>query len=424
MKPRILLLAVLAVALIVAGLKLYFGRPQKSERLSQAIDLQPEHLPRQSEPTPVNTQKPPTEDEQRSAVAQLLTGVAEGMKKIGVPAMPPVAKQLRAAVETSDNGEIIRAFHEAIYGRWQKMREALPAIRSYLTHTNSFVRYTAARSLYTAGDRSGFETLLEMVNADQPITEGDQDLRVESAHILAKFREQTAAAAIIDLFEVSKDGRLLTSLATLGVRAPQASKFPFIASDLAITEYSKIGAIEFLPQIEETYKQSTDPRIKNAAAWALARSGNEDYATYLVRAAQPAINSNSGGSQKFDASTDALRYLGSVQLPVAKETLERALESSNPVAVKYAVVNLLYNQEKRSEKAKQVLLRELRGEQRQLETELLLNVASNLDDPEIRTAGEAFDQRSGDRSWKLYSVERKQWSIYNWIDDYTVVLNP
>jgi hypothetical protein len=51
----------------------------------------------------------------------------------------------------------------------------------------------------------------------------------------------------------------------------------------------------------------------------------------------------------------------------------------------------------------------------------MLNIASKLDDPEIRAAGEAFDQRSGDRSWKLYAVERRQWPIYNWIDEYVVV---
>ena len=89
----------------------------------------------------------------------------------------------------------------------------------------------------------------------------------------------------------------------------------------------------------------------------------------------------------------------------------------------YTPVNLLFNQPGGSEKAKQVVLRELRGEQRKLGTELLLNVASKLDDPEVRAAGEAFDQRSGDRSWKLYAVVRRQWPIYNWIDDYVVTLN-
>jgi hypothetical protein len=69
------------------------------------------------------------------------------------------------------------------------------------------------------------------------------------------------------------------------------------------------------------------------------------------------------------------------------------------------------------------VLRELRGEQRILGTELMLNIAAQLDDSGIRAAGEAFDQRTGENSWKLYAVERKQWPIYNWIDDYVVVLN-
>jgi hypothetical protein len=53
----------------------------------------------------------------------------------------------------------------------------------------------------------------------------------------------------------------------------------------------------------------------------------------------------------------------------------------------------------------------------------MLNIAAQLDDSGIRAAGEAFDQRTGENSWKLYAVERKQWPIYNWIDDYVVVLN-
>lgn len=418
-----LFLAGLALTVIALGLALYLVRTRESKSLPPVAGLQSDPSHRQSARTPLDAGALPGEDEQRKAMVQFLAGIADGMKKAGIPEMPSVAESLRSAVESNDHGEIVRAFHEAIYGRWQKMNEVLPAIRSYLRHPDPFVRYTAARSLYTAGDRSGYETLIEMVNADQAILEGSQDLRVEAAQILAKFREREAASAIIALYGKSKAGGLLSSLATLGVRTPEAVRFPFVPSDLAITEYAKIGAVEFLPQIAATFQHSTDSQIKNAAAWALARSGRVDYANYLAQAAQAAINANPRGSQKFDSSTEALRYLGSLQLPVAKQTLERALYSKNPVAVQYAVVNLLFNQPGESEKVKQVVLRELRGEQRKLGAELLLNIASKLDDPEIRAAGHAFDQRSGGRSWKLYAVERRQWPIYNWIDDYAVALN-
>ncbi len=364
----------------------------------------------------------PSRKEQENAMTKFLNTMNDSMKNAGIQETLAIVEQLKQAVASKDHGEIVRAFHEAIYGRAQKMSEALPAVRAYLTDADPFVRLTAARTLYTAGDRGGYETLHGMVAAEASIPDGKQDSRVEAARVLAKFREDRAANDIVVLYSKVKDGELLTSLATLGVRAPEAKQFPFVASDLAIAEYAMIGASDFLPKIAAMFQQTTDPDVKNAAAWAMARFGKEDYANYLAQMAQAAIEANPKFSEKHDNSTAALRYLGSLETPVANEVLERALVSNNPVAVQYAVVNLVFNRAEASDKAKQVVLRELRGDQKKLGIELMLNIASKLDDPEIRAAGEAFDQRSGNGSWKLYTTERKQWPIYNWIDDYVVVL--
>jgi len=347
------------------------------------------------------------------------------LKKAEIEETPPVLDQLRKAVASKDHGEIVRAFHQAIYGRSQKMGEALPVVKGFLTDADPFVRLTAARTLYTAGDRSGFETLSALVVAKEVIPDGKQDLRVEAARVLAKFRETEAATVIGELYSQTKTGGLLTALATLGQRASEASSWPFVNSDLAITNYGKSGASEFVAPLRATFASSTDPEIKNASAWTLARlTGEQAYLEFLTQAAQPAINANPKiGQLSFDDSSKALRYLGSLQSPVARAVLERALDSNNPVAVQYAVVNLLFNQPDGSEKAKQVVLREMRGEQHKLGAELMLNVASQLDDPEIRAAGEAFEQRSSDKSWQIYSVERRHWPIYNWIDGYVVALN-
>ena len=421
-KKTILIAAAIVVLLCVFGF--FAARRPKQSASGETSSLPPAPATQSAAPANSSTVAAPA-TEQQNAMRRFLATFTDGMKKAGIPVAPAVAEELRKAVATKDHGEISRAFHEAIYGRWQKMAEALPAVRIYLSDPDPFVQYTAARTLYTAGDRSGFQTLLQMVAAKDALHEGNQDLRVEAARMLAMFREKKAIGEIVKLYSSTSGSGLLSALSTLGGQeiVSELEKQGFYANKFSIVRYGILQIQTFTPQIAATFQQTPNPDLKNATAWALARTSDENYTNYLAEAAQPAIDANPKGSQKFDESTAALRYLGSVQSPIAKQVLERALDSNNPVAVQYAVVNLLFNQPSGSEKAKQVVLRELRGEQRKLGTELLLNVASKLQDPEIRGAGEAFDQRSGDRSWKIYSVERRQWPIYSWIDDYVVVLN-
>ena len=427
MKARektILIAGAIAVLLYVFGF--FVARSPRQSASGETSPLTPAPATQSVTPEASSTvTTAATEQEQQNAMRRFLATFTDGMKKAGIPVAPAVGERLREAVATKDHGEISRAFHEAIYGRWQKMAEALPAVRIYLSDPDPFVQYTAARTLYTAGDRSGFQMLLQMVAAKDAIPEGNQDLRVEAARMLAMFREKKAIGEIVKLYSSTSGSGLLSALSTLGGQeiVSELEKQGFYANKFSIVRYGILQIQSFTPQIAATFQQTSNAELKNATAWALARTSDENYTNYLAEAAQPAIDANPKGSQKFDESTAALRYLGSVQSPIAKQVLERALDSNNPVAVQYAVVNLLFNQPGGSEKAKQVVLRELRGEQRKLGTELLLNVASKLQDPEIRGAGEAFDQRSGDRSWKIYSVERRQWPIYNWIDDYVVVLN-
>ena len=119
-----------------------------------------------------------------------------------------------------------------------------------------------------------------------------------------------------------------------------------------------------------------------------------------------------------------LKYLGSIQSPQAVRVLESALESQNPVAVQYATVNLLFNQPGGSEKAEQVVLRELQNSPLVLGRTLTMQIASKLDNPQIRAATESFAKRTGSDSWRYWGVERADWPIQNWIYDYVITLNP
>jgi len=346
---------------------------------------------------------------------------------------PSAAHFLEDAVAKGDKGEISRAFLDVIYsGKW-KMKEVIPALQSHLSHPIPFVRCHAAQALYTVGDRSGYSTLVALVQTDGPIAGigHDQDMRVEAARTLAKFRESDAASAISELYGRTNDGVLLEALTKLG--SSQAASLiqakGFRAESSAIKYYAGHGMDQFIPQIASVFQNTPKQELKVAAAWALATmSGDQSAIDYLIQASQPAIRSGTSLQDRSAAShaLPALKCLGSIRSPQAKQTLEAALDSPIPAVLEVATVNLLFNQGG-SEKAVQVVARQLREtppSSRWMRWDLTLNIAAQLTDhPEIQAAGQVFAQKSETESWWLYTVERKNWPIYNWIDDCVVRLN-
>lgn len=343
----------------------------------------------------------------------------------------PASKYLKDAVASGDKGEISRAFLDSVYSRNWKMSEVVPVLQSYLTDSNPFVRYNAAHALFTAGDRSGFSMLVALVQSIDPIDGIGQDVRIEAAQTLAKFREMEASASIIDLYSRTRNGDLLTALSRLGIRYPQAAQFGFIADSSVLSEYAIIGAAEFIPQITSVFQSSPKPELKSAAAFALATMTSDQAAiNYLIETAQPAINAKLGfvgtpapGQPGFELGQQALKYLGSIQSPQAKQALELALDSQIPSVVQIATVNLIFNQGG-SEKANQVVAQALSdGTKNALGVELSLNIAAQINDPQVQAAGKKFAQQEGSGLWSLYTVERRGWPIHNWIDNYVVKLS-
>ena len=109
-------------------------------------------------------------------------------------------------------------------------------------------------------------------------------------------------------------------------------------------------------------------------------------------------------------------------MPRAKEALEAVLDSKDSTSVRTAAVNLVFNHGG-SSKVNHMVASELNGNQTPLGTDLTLNLAVQLcSDPVIQAAGKAFAKRNPGGSWELYTVERKNWPIYNWVDDYVIKL--
>jgi HEAT repeat protein len=346
---------------------------------------------------------------------------------------------LQKAIASRDSGAILRAFRHAIYDRSAKMSEALPAVKAHLHDADPWVRFLAAETLYTAGDQSGFATLVELVKSaeriPEPLEGSKEDLRLQAARCLVKFRQKKAALSyLLNLYKRTDDGYILHGIVSLLKKETPTEVIEIISKETKSNPQFCIFNLSLAqaPGIQRDAEQLfRDPKVETTyqeearllGAWALARlTGEIGYVQYLVAAAEPAID----GRQKangYNLNTKALRYLGSIPHPLAREALERALNSHNSFALEIAVVNLLFNQPGGSEKARQVVLHQLKGLPLVMESwERTLQIAAKLGDPEMRAAGEAFDRRSGDTFWREAGVERKDWPIYNWIDDYVVEL--
>jgi len=344
--------------------------------------------------------------------------------------------ELRAAIASEDEENISREFTKATYRPEWKMSEAIPTMQSYLSNTNPFVRCYAGKALLTFGDQSGYPTLLDLVSLSNPAPglKGGREVRIDAAMTLAQFREVDAAGAITALYEQTHNAELLNALSALGVQAPEEKNFPFITNPNTIVQYAQSNDRWFIPQITAVFNNTKKPALKAASAWALATmSGNQDAISYLVQAAQPAIKAQLGvagtaapGQPDFLTGLQALKYLGSIPSSQTKAALEAALDSQIPSVVQIATVNLLFNQGG-SDKAMHVVAQQLEEAtplDQWMPWELVLSIAAQLNsNPTIQAAGQVFAKKSDDGSWQLYTVERKNWPIYNWIDNYVVKLN-
>jgi HEAT repeat protein len=330
------------------------------------------------------------------------------------------------AVATGQHGRIGLTFSYVVHGYGGPMAPLLAQIRPLLAHPDPYVRMTAARYLYWVGDTSGYAALVAIVESPDPVREFGYDrerhhltdeqlgadLRVGAATILGKYRQHDALPALRALYAQLPDSPLAGALVPFGVRVdgdrgfePRRSRY-----------YGIVGAREFVPQLVSTFDTTKDAEIKRQAAWSLARITGEDrWVEYLAGVARTALDPAAKGADREVLRRQILRYLGSLEHPLAHRVLEEALDSSSAEAVQWATVNLLVNQADGSEKARQVVLRQLRGEHHLLAWETLLDLAAALDDAEIAEAFATFERRDTPGM-------HHEWPLYNWIDEYVLVL--
>lgn len=338
----------------------------------------------------------------------------------------PPSIMLRDALESGEQRRILKGFHDVVYDRVAKMDLVIPALKEYLTHPDPFVRLQAAQGLYIVGDKSAYNVTLELVRRTEPFDAMGNDVRIEAASLLGKFREHRAANEILALFSRCTRGQeqFESIFGALGLQPEETRNAPFIADAFAMLQYARASRADFVPKIREVFETTPRREVKNAAAWALATMTQEDrYVLHLVAEAEPVLAQRlmSRGSV-WDENPKTVKYLGSLNHPAAKAVLTRALHSPDPQIASYALVNLVFNQGGAPE-ATDFILREMKGESAVLPRETLFQVAAKVSDPAVEAAGLEFDRRNPlEGAWRLYAITRKDWPIYSWVDDFVVRL--
>jgi len=343
---------------------------------------------------------------------------------------PPLISFLTKAIESKDQGEILRAFRRAYYSNAWAASDVAETIKRFVNDPDPFVRLCAGHALLVIGESGGYETLVGLVNSDQPLPGIGIDSRIEAAEYLSQFKQSDASEAISRLYSATKSPELSLALSNLGIPLPGFQHMPFVPSPLAIEEYAKTNATRFLPQIDAVFHGSNDVALKSSAAWALATlSGDKEAIRFLISTAAPVIGNPSTkvptanpGSTTAILGIKALKYLGSIRDSDAKDTLKAALNSMDGVVVRIATVNLIFNQGGASE-ATALVAQELRGTEHRLGPDLALDIAAMVHDPELESAGQVYSKHNGLEIWELHTVTRKNWPIYNWVDNYVVRLN-
>jgi hypothetical protein len=370
-----------------------------------------------------------------SGEKEVSRGTDEGKEAVPAAADPGKVRRLIGEIRstmTSDNP--VMAFHDAAYGRGFSTNEMREAFRVFLNDPNPEVRFTAAQYLYVTGDGAGRETLAAFVRGSPMPTPDGIDLRTYAAELLTKYRDKGTLSDLTALYKKTQDAALLNSIMRMMGKEtpaellvpPSGGWSPMNLFDLALADSSV--ALDLARSNFDNPGGRYAAQQQNASAWILLQNGMTDpYWGHLVDQAHKAMNGEYPQGRNHSQYTDALKYLASVDMPQTRGILESALASKDRMVVEIAAVNLLFNQTGSSKPVKELLLSEFNPENfksYKLNDDLKWQLATvMINDPDISRAAHAYSDWTRALLWEHYIVERRQWPIYNWVDNYAAKLN-
>jgi hypothetical protein len=299
--------------------------------------------------------------------------------------------------------------------------DAVKVARQYLDDSNIEKRLLASDILLRLGERSDIaNVLLELILLNSGgVVGSDSPIQSKALNLIVQYRLKEVLPTLRGLLQGNeKRYKLYPSLAALG----DQSILPEIKNRIDIKGgYQKqLGLLRCSDCVEylaSSFEEAPEgKRKKTVAAWAMLRSGGvkEPYLSYLINQAQVAVATvpKIKGLTARNESVVAFEYLASLDFPEVQEYLESSLDSENRAIIDEAMANLILRFD--SPKARSNLLKSLDNKDNILSDELKYRLASALDVEITVPRGD-----NTEFAWK-YLVHQKDWSIYNWVHNYTL----
>ena len=298
-----------------------------------------------------------------------------------------------------------------------KREQGIVELRAFLQSTDPRVRLDAATMLYEMKDRSGYAALLDLLRSpDRVPGRGGIDLRNSAARTFARYREQWAGEALLNLYEKTKSIEVGPQALVLRLEGMAPYMHEFLKERISAVSLEALAVLETQANIPLFVRiadnDQVDPEARAAAIFGLAKSGDEANLERLIAVATNAKEALPGNHDElWAAQASAAKYLTNFRGERVVKVFEDMLtwknkEYSPPVALAYLRYRYPKNQPSR-----EIVKAGLQpgGSSLGWDYTFLLQLACLSGDPELIALGKQTDYFTSFRELDVRAARSNAW---------------
>lgn len=196
-----------------------------------------------------------------------------------------------------------------------KREQGIKELRAFLKSSVPQVRHDAARMLYEMKDRSGYDTLLDMLSSPKYVPGlGGLDVRETAARTFARYREHRADPMLLTQYEKTKSLELHSSASILRLKGMVPYLHESLRERLWYDSVADLAVLE--PQNNKLLfeklaaDEQATPKQRAAAIFGLAMTGDKAGLERLIAVATDARAALAGNhDDAYLAQGHAVQYL-------------------------------------------------------------------------------------------------------------------
>ena len=281
-----------------------------------------------------------------------------------------------------------------------KREQGIKDVRTFLKSSDPQVRCDAARMLYEMKDRSGYDTLIEVLRSPDPVLgNGGLDLRHFAARTFARYRERRAGEALLGLYAKTRSHEVGPAASTLRLKGMVPYLHESLRERLWYTSVADLAVLESQNN-QPLFKKLADneeatPKQRAAAIFGLAMSGDEASLERLIAVATNGKEALPGNHDdlfiaEWHAATYLTNFRGERVVKVFEDMLTWKDKSVSP-SIALAYLRYRYPQNKPS---REIIKAGLQARESSLgwDYTFLLQLARLSGDPELIALGKQTDE--------------------------------